>query len=115
VPATTNLPNHKKLKAGRVTCPTKLIGFNDSTYSLDAFPAPEPTADLRKAGTIDGAGINALPISKRIRDLIRGIDNPDHPYASRSEAVFAVIVAMVGGEGKRRGGPKAGWVCIPRL
>jgi hypothetical protein len=44
-----------------------------------------------------GLGIDTLPISKRMKDLIRGVENPDHPYASRSEAVFAVIVAMVGG------------------
>jgi hypothetical protein len=97
VPGTTNLPNQKKLKAGRVTCPTKLIGFNDSTYSLDAFPAPEPSRQERKARTGAGLGIDALPISKRIKDLIRGVDDPEHRYASRSEAVFAVIVALVGG------------------
>ena len=92
LPGTTNLPNKKKIKAGRVACRTRLISFNDLKYSLDAFPAPEPSGKGRKAG----AGIDTLPISKRMKDLIRGIDDPDHPYASRSEAVFAVIVAMVG-------------------
>ena len=29
-----------------------------------------------------------------MKDLIRGIDDPEHLYASRSEAVFAVLVAM---------------------
>ena len=93
VPGTTNLPNKKKLKAGRVACPTRLIRFNNTKYSLDAFPAPEPGGEERKAG----AGIDALLIPKRMKDLIRGIDDPEHPYASRSEAVFAVIIAMVGG------------------
>ena len=92
LPGTTNLPNKKKIKAGRVACQARLISFNDSKYSLDAFPAPEPSGKGRKAG----AGIDTLPISKRMKDLIRGIDDPDHPYASRSEAVYAVIVAMVG-------------------
>ena len=92
LPGTTNLPNKKKIKAGRVACRTRLISFNDFKYSLDAFPAPEPSGEERKAG----AGIDALPISKRMKDLIRGIDDPEHPYASRSEAVFAVIIAMVG-------------------
>ena len=92
VPGTTNLPNKKKIKAGRVVCRARLISFNDYKYSLDAFPAPEASGEESKAG----AGIDALPISKRMKDLIRGIDHPDHPYASRSEAVFAVIIAMVG-------------------
>jgi hypothetical protein len=97
LPGTTNLPNKKKLKAGRVACPTRLIRSNDTKYSLDAFPAPEPGGEERKSGSGAGAGIDALPISKRMKDLIRGIDDPEHPYASRSEAVFAVIIAMVGG------------------
>ena len=92
LPGTTNLPNKKKIKAGRVACRARLISFNDLKYSLDAFPAPEPSGKGRKAG----AGIDTLPISKRMKDLIRGINDPDHPYASRSEAVYAVIVAMVG-------------------
>jgi hypothetical protein len=96
LPGTTNLPNKKKLKAGRVACPTRLIRFIGSRYPLDAFPAPEPSGDERKAGSGAGASIDALPISKRMRDLIRGIDDPEHPYAGRSEAVFAVIIAMVG-------------------
>ena len=92
LPGTTNLPNKKKIKAGRVACRTRLISFNNFKYSLDAFPAPEPSGEECKAG----AGIDTLPVSKRMKDLIRGIDDPDHPYASRSEAVFAVIIAMVG-------------------
>ena len=38
LPGTTNLPNAKKLKAGRVPCPTKLISFNGASYTLDVFP-----------------------------------------------------------------------------
>jgi hypothetical protein len=96
LPGTTNLPNKKKLNTGRVACPTRLIRFNGATYSLDAFPAPEPNREQRKAGGV-GRGVGGLPISKRMKDLIRGIDDPKHSYASRSEAVFAVIVAMVDG------------------
>jgi hypothetical protein len=97
LPGTTNLPNKKKLNTGRVACPTRLIRFNGATYSLDAFPASEPSSQARKASTGAGLGIDALPISKRMKNLIRGIDDPEHPCASRSEAVFAVIIAMVGG------------------
>src|SRR5262249_12056210 len=41
--------------------------------------------------------LDLLPIPPRIKDLIRGIEHPDHPYASRSEKVFAVLIAMLGG------------------
>ena len=91
LPGTTNLPNKKKIKAGRVACRARVISFNNSKYSLDTFPAPGPSGKGRKAG----AGIDTLPISKRMKDLIRGIDDREHPYATRSEAVYAVIVAMV--------------------
>jgi Family of unknown function (DUF5906) len=97
LPGTINLPNKKKLNAGRIACPTRLIRFNGATFSLDAFPAPEPSGEGRKAGARVGSDIDELPISKRMKDLIRGIDDPKHPYATRSEAVFAVIVAMVSG------------------
>ena len=92
LPGTTNLPNKKKIKVGRVACRAKLISFNDSKYSLDAFPTLETSGKGRKAG----AGIDTLPIPERMKDLIGGIDDPEHPYATRSEAVFAVIIAMVG-------------------
>jgi predicted P-loop ATPase len=38
LPDTTNLPNAKKRKQGRVVCETKLLNFNDATCSLDDFP-----------------------------------------------------------------------------
>ena len=93
VPGTTNLPNKKKVGAGRVPCLTKLIYFNGATCTLEDFPAPESKNDHPKAG--ESTGIEALPVSHRIKNLIRGIGHPDHAYTSRSEAVFAVIIAMV--------------------
>ena len=39
--------------------------------------------------------VDALPVSDRIKNLIRGITDPEHTYNSRSEAVFAVIMAML--------------------
>ena len=38
LPGTTNLPNAKKRKKGRVACPTKLLWFDGASYPLDAFP-----------------------------------------------------------------------------
>jgi AAA domain len=103
LPGTTNLPNAKKRKEGRVACPARLISFNDASYPLAAFPLPD--ADNRRAASSGGspawvqqkrtpAAVDALPVSDRIKNLIRGIDDPEHSYPSRSERVMAVLVAM---------------------
>src|SRR5262245_15585899 len=46
LPDTTNLPNAKKRKKGRVACQTELLWFDDVSYPLDAFPSnvapPDP-------------------------------------------------------------------------
>lgn len=99
LPGTTNLPNKKKHSEGRLPCGSRLLRFNGATYGLDAFPAAEPSADKPKEGESASAGIDidALPVSDRIKNLIRGIADPNYPYESRSEAVFAVVIAMVGG------------------
>jgi len=55
LPGTTNLPNAKKLKAGRVPCPTKLLSFNGATYPLDLFPLPEQN----KPGSPEDGGHHA--------------------------------------------------------
>jgi hypothetical protein len=81
LPGTINLPNAAKRKNGRVPCPTELLAFNDASYSLDAFPLPEPTT----LGTSEDGGharqqeephgaidVDALSVSDRIKDLIRG-------------------------------------------
>jgi hypothetical protein len=41
LPGTTNLPNAKKRKEGRVECPTKMLAFDGASYSLESFPLPE--------------------------------------------------------------------------
>jgi hypothetical protein len=103
LPGTTNLPNEKKIKAGRVACPTKLLSMNGTSYLLDAFP------EAHGPGSPDDGGhharqqefeervavdVDALPLSDRIKNLIRGIDDAEHEYPSRSERVMAVLVAM---------------------
>jgi hypothetical protein len=106
LPGTINLPNAAKLKKGRVACPTKLIEFNGASYPLESFVPGTPEdgghharqeyeehANTNNRAAID---VDALPITDRIKDLIRGINDPEHVYESRSEAVFAVVMAMVG-------------------
>jgi hypothetical protein len=125
LPGTINLPNKTKLKAGRVRCPSRLLAFNGARYPLESFVPGTPEdvpgtpedvghharhadVDERQSRHIDvderqantskylGAGdVDALPVSDRIKNLIRGINDPEHVYESRSEAVFAVVVAMV--------------------
>jgi hypothetical protein len=102
LPGTTNLPNAKKRRAGRVPCPTRLLNFNGVSYPLDAFVpgAAEDGGhharqeDHKKNGRA-AVDVDALPVSDRIKDLIRGIHDPEHTYDSRSEAVFAVVMAML--------------------
>ncbi len=72
--------------------------------TLDAFPAAAAgTKSKDSASTFGGAkskesassiDVDQLPISKRIRDLIRGTQDPEHLYPSRSEQVMAALVAM---------------------
>lgn len=99
LPGTVNLPNEKKRKQGRSVAPAKVVWFDDTAYTLDDFAALKPNGADTPSGK-DAAGaattIDTLPVSGRIKDLIRGIGDPEHRYKSRSEAVFAVLVAMAG-------------------
>jgi len=102
LPGTTNLPTKTKLKTGRVPCPTKLLAFNGASYPLELFVPGTPDdgghharqehADNERRAAVD---VDALPVSERIKNLIRGIDDPEHQYPSRSERVMAVLTAMV--------------------
>src|SRR5262249_27922670 len=55
LPGTTNLPTKAKRERGRVECPTKLVSFNEASYSLDAFPLPEQN----KPGSPEDGGQHA--------------------------------------------------------
>jgi hypothetical protein len=96
LPGTINLPNKKKLRAGRVKCETSLIKFNGAAAALEDFKVEVPKPGAPPSS--DSEEINALPISARMKNLIRGIDDPEHPYDSRSERVMAVMMAMAGAD-----------------
>lgn len=101
LPGTINLPNAVKLKKGRKPCPTKLLEFNGESYPLELFVPGTPDDGGQHARQehfeeqTNGIDVDALKVSDRIKNLIRGITDPEHTYNSRSEAVFAVIMAML--------------------
>ena len=92
LPGTINHPNAAKRKKGRVACVSSIVWVTSARYALSAFP--KTVEDEAGEAITD---IDTLPISKRMKALIRGIDDPDHVYESRSEAVYAVTVAMAAG------------------
>jgi hypothetical protein len=92
LPNTTNVPNKVKREKGRVECKTSLIQFNGATCALEDFPLPAASSEQPKMGK--DSTIDALPISQRLKNLIRGIDHPEHPYDTRSERVYAVLIGM---------------------
>jgi hypothetical protein len=114
LPGTTNLPNERKRRVGRVPCATDLLSYSDVAHPLDAFPqlVPQGAGAKRANGhdtTVAGytsinldarpnVNIDALPVSARIRHMIRTGEDPDGKLedTSRSGALWAVLLAMVG-------------------
>lgn len=110
LPGTVNIPDAKKIKKGRVARLAEVVLFDKSrVYPVSLFPkAPEvQTGETGFSGgkvQISGniprlTDVNDLPedVPDRIKVLIvQGVD-PDEPgrYSSRSEALFAVCVALV--------------------
>src|SRR5262249_33691518 len=103
LPGTINHPTPTKLKKGRVPCMSALIEHNEARYAPDVFPvetneqgSPDDGAQhSRQKVDID---IETLPISERMRALIKGIDHPENEglYPTRNHGMFAVLVAMAG-------------------
>ena len=71
----------------------KLDEVIDAVYAELLALNPRKKRDNKQAHIID---IDRLPVSERMRNLIQGIDAPEHQYPSRSERVMAVAVAMAG-------------------
>jgi hypothetical protein len=96
LPGTTNLPNKRKVKDGRVPCPTRLISFNGAAYPLDAFPLPDP-AEPNKPGTPEDGGQHSRQESDDEDELERTIrDGGGQRHGqSRSEAMWFVVNEML--------------------
>lgn len=104
LPGTINLPDNKKLAKGRVTACAYVVEADwELRYTLDDFDVEPPSGDETTAESQNDADaddgdidIDALPISERMKDLIRGKDDPAHtpPYKSRSERFWAVLLAI---------------------
>src|SRR5262249_53568195 len=97
LPGTTNLPNAKKRKEGRVECPTKLLSFNGASYPLELFPQPEQS----KPGRTEDAGQHAR---QEYRDEAHEGENKlewtirtggGNTFETRSHAVWYVICEML--------------------
>lgn len=104
LPGTINLPNKKKRAAGRVAAASRVVDLDWSrTYLPDEFSfllssvndrSGSAKSEEKNSSHVATFDVDILPVSRRIRDLIQGKSDPNHPYPSRSEAVFAVLIAM---------------------
>ena len=110
-PDTTNLPNAKKLAAGRAPQPARVVSLRpERVYPLDRFDMAEPIhSNAANTGTkaaavslpdsIPPADLDKLPteVSQRTRMLIVQGDDPDDPtrYKSKSEVMWAVLCELV--------------------
>jgi hypothetical protein len=96
LPGTINLPNAKKLKAGRVPCPTKLISFNGASYSFDAFPPPQ--SEQSEPGSPEDGGDHARQEDQADEDKLERIiclgENGEFK-GDRSAAVWWAVNEML--------------------
>ena len=95
LPGTSNLPNAKKKREGRVPCAAKLLKFEDVSYRLDAFPTPgdakgsrkskrgSGTSSLRGLDNLPEVDVAELPVSQEIKDAI-GTDGSEIGSGDRS-------------------------------
>jgi hypothetical protein len=112
LPGTTNLPNEKKRKDGRVPCQTTMLAFNGASYALDAFPHGPGTPDdgghhEKQEYPEDGEGAHEGS-GDRLGRIIRNGPDVGEFNSKRSGAVWYVICEML-----RRGYPDS--VIVPTL
>lgn len=105
LPGTTNHPNAVKRKKGRGVCRARLLATEGGACALDDFPQPQPqpqanpkarapaVPDSRAEERVAFA-VERLPISERIRSMIKSGSDPDASERGRSECVLAVAIAL---------------------
>ena len=103
LPGTTNLPNAKKRREGRVKCAAKLLDFNELAHPLDAFPLPaqqaaDPGKNRTKLPRIDFSNLpdvdfSALHVSEKIKAAIDS-DGSDLGNGDRSKGAARVSCAL---------------------
>jgi AAA domain len=94
LPGTTNLPNARKVREGRVPCPTKLISFNGSSYSLELFPLPEKEEPSGPGSPADGGHHEKYAeVTDKLERVIREGDKSG--FETRSHAMWWAINEMM--------------------
>lgn len=103
LPGTVNWPDEGKRAAGQVPALAKFVTQTGVRHPVSAFGVVEGGGDV-PAAPADVSWDN-LPrfesaelipgISDRLRAVIVNGDDPDDPYKSRSEALYAVLCGMV--------------------
>ena len=91
LPGTTNFPNAKKHKLGRVECRARLIEWNDVAYPLPEFPTKVLPVEKAEPEASEPSN-DKLP--KRVASLlyIKGSGE----YQTRSELLFSFIKSAIG-------------------
>lgn len=108
LPGTINLPGESKRKKGRRPALARVVELRDKAYPVSLFNGVACVEDAPQGAPRTRVNISAdlpllsptlveLPkgISPRIRQLIVSGDDAEKPYKSRSEAVWAVLFALI--------------------
>lgn len=87
VPGTTNYPNEKKRRLGRIKCPAKVIKYNDKAYALSDFEteAAKPSEkDKSPSGLFHKAVCDLAERGKSIDQIVEHIERYPKRFAATS-------------------------------
>jgi hypothetical protein len=92
LPGTINLPNARKLKAGRAPCQAKLVSFNDAVHSFEAFPLPAHGGGKSHRSTRrDRASSSAKAMPQALRHMLHLTGDRPADYESRSALLWVFL------------------------